>query len=582
MDEQRIYGQQDDFYNDVPLKKEPMPVPVPEGIPAGQPITPPMAPQPIAPLPVNPIPPMQGIGAQPIAAEQPPLPKEDGQPQAPTGTVYNPAAPTFPTYAPQTYTPTPVPVQSEPLPPMEPQLAPPPYTQVTQPVYGSPIPAPAPAAGTPFGGNFAQQANPTVKDDNFHHIFDNEQETGGKKAKKKKKVWPLITVLVILLALGVAAAFNTQLVKMPDGGTNVRFFSWEFVLSKGNTAEQNLPDPLDLPSNGTDVMPIQNAEDSEGVLSITQISKKVKPSVVGIVSESLGYNGGSSGTGSGIISTADGYIITNQHVIDRADKVTVVMQDGEKYAAVVVGSDKKTDIAVLKIDASGLPPAEFGNSDQLEDGDLAVAIGNPFGMELQGTVTAGIISAINRNIVIDDRTMTLIQTDTTINPGNSGGPLINKYGQVIGINSIKLGNTNFEGLGFAIPSNVVQPIVKELMETGAIRGRPVIGISGTVLTEAQANYYDIPKGVYVNEVNPNADAAKKGLRAGDIIVGIGGKTIETLVEMNDIKDKKNIGEEIALKIFRNGQYNEFTIVLMDENKLAEQGNAFQPENPFAP
>lgn len=195
---------------------------------------------------------------------------------------------------------------------------------------------------------------------------------------------------------------------------------------------------------------------------------------------------------------------------------------------------------------------------------MAVAIGNPIGLELSGTVTAGIISAVNRDLTIDDRVMTLLQTDASINFGNSGGPLINQYGQVIGINSIKIGSSGTEGLGFAIPINVAKPIIDVLIMDGYVKNRPAIGISGWNITQRSADYYDVPQGVYVDYINPQSKAVWAGLKKGDIIIKINQKRITTMSELNYEKDKYKAGETIDLTVSRNGKEINISVELMEE------------------
>lgn len=305
----------------------------------------------------------------------------------------------------------------------------------------------------------------------------------------------------------------------------------------------------------------------DGTLSLKQIAKKVRPSVVGVVAKGGSNFLSSSAVGSGIILSTDGYIITNNHVIEGKSTVTVILDDGTEYGARIIGADDRTDIAVLKIEAKDLPAATFGDSDKLEQGDLAVAIGNPSGLQLQNTLTSGVISAINRDVVIDGQKMTLIQTDASINPGNSGGPLVNAYGQVIGINTVKIGISYYEGLGFAIPMNTVKPIVDELISRGYISGRPSIGISGGMLSEAQAQMYGVPVGLYVEYVYPGTDAASKGLSRGDIIVEADGEKIQKSGDVQTIRDKHKAGDTIRLTVYRNGEEKQIDVVLMDESKL---------------
>ena len=261
--------------------------------------------------------------------------------------------------------------------------------------------------------------------------------------------------------------------------------------------------------------------DEEDALSLQDIYSTVIDSVVSI--SSMTSSGTSSGTG--IIMSPDGYVITNHHVITGALVISVLTNDNQEYEAALVGSDEMSDLAVLKIDARGLQAAEFGDSSKLRVGDSVVAIGDPLGVQLRGTMTNGIISAINRDLTVGDRTMTLIQTNAALNNGNSGGPLINCYGQVIGINTVKMSSyytatASVEGLGFAIPISVAKPIIDELIENGYVAGRPAIGISGDSLPSYYRTYYRLPDGVYVTSVNEGSDAKAKGIREGDIVTAI--------------------------------------------------------------
>ena len=256
--------------------------------------------------------------------------------------------------------------------------------------------------------------------------------------------------------------------------------------------------------------------DEEGALCLQDIYSRVIDSVVSI--SSMTSSGTSSGTG--IIMSPDGYVITNHHVISGALVISVLTNDNREFEAALVGSDEMSDLAVLKIDARGLQAAEFGDSSKLRVGDSVVAIGDPLGVQLRGTMTNGIISAINRDLTVGDRTMTLIQTNAALNNGNSGGPLINCYGQVIGINTVKMSSyytasATVEGLGFAIPISVAKPIIDELIENGYVAGRPAIGISGDSLPTYYRAYYRLPDGVYVTSVNDGSDAKAKGIREGD-------------------------------------------------------------------
>ena len=330
--------------------------------------------------------------------------------------------------------------------------------------------------------------------------------------------------------------------------------------------------------------------DSGEALTTEEIVDKVLPSVVGVESKFtvtsqntggffFGFGGDrepvtseATGTGTGVVITDSGYIVTNAHVIydseyggQLADSVSVLLDD-KTYDAEVVGYEVDFDLAVLKIDAKGLTAAEFGDSDSLRLGETVTAIGNPLGFDLMNTVTGGMISGLNRNISINDTDMTLIQTDAAINSGNSGGPLINKYGQVIGINSSKMSSTYYgeasiEGIGFAIPSNVVSRIVDQLMKYGYVTDKPQLGISCQDVTETIANMYNLPVGVYVTAVTENGAAEAAGLQAGDIITGIDDKDITTSEELNAEKNKHTAGDKVELKYVRNGEEHTAKVTL---------------------
>ena len=305
--------------------------------------------------------------------------------------------------------------------------------------------------------------------------------------------------------------------------------------------------------------------DEEDALCLQDIYSRVIDSVVSISSMTSG--GTSSGTG--IIMSSDGYVITNHHVISGAIVISVLTSDNQEYDAALVGSDEMSDLAVLKIDARGLQAAQFGDSAKLRVGDSVVAIGDPLGVQLRGTMTNGIISAINRDLTVGDRTMTLIQTNAALNNGNSGGPLINCYGQVIGINTVKMSSyytasATVEGLGFAIPISVAKPIIDELIENGYVAGRPAIGISGDSLPSYYRTYYRLPDGVYVTSVNEGSDAKAKGIREGDIVTAINGQNISSIDELNTVKNQYSAGDEVTLTVYRSGAYYEITVTLVDQ------------------
>ena len=357
-----------------------------------------------------------------------------------------------------------------------------------------------------------------------------------------------------------------------------------------------------------EVMSLLQLSQSEGALTTQEIYQKVLPSVVGVTStfsyrQQNGYGGmfgysnqgGATGqvqgTGTGIIMSADGYIVTNAHVVydseygGKASAVSILLSNEEEYTAEIIGYDTQTDIAVLKVnDAPQLTAAEFGDSSALSVGDTALAIGNPLGFDLFGTLTVGYISGLNREIAMDDAVMHLIQTDAAINSGNSGGPLVNDKGQVIGINSMKMSSSyssseaSIEGLGFAIPINEAQEIVNDLMNNGYVTGRPQLGITCQDVTSAQNSL----SGVYVVGVNENGAADKAGLQAGDVIVGVNGQQVSTITELNRIKNEFKAGDTLKLTVIRENKYTEINVVLEESVVMTENTPEEQPSEESAP
>ncbi len=338
-----------------------------------------------------------------------------------------------------------------------------------------------------------------------------------------------------------------------------------------------------------------SSSENSGYVSQTSLSNysdtsvyaanKILPSIVGIKVE---YNVNSlismfgrqtqattaQASGSGIIISEDGYILTNNHIVStssdssyyevsEATKVTVTLfGDETEYEAEIIGTDEQTDLAVIKIDKTGLTKAEFADSDNIKVGEFAMAVGNPLGLE--STITCGVISAVNREVTDSDgKTYTLIQTDAAINAGNSGGALVNSQGQVIGINTLKLEGDGIEGMGFAIPINSTEDITSQLIQYSKVR-RPYIGITGMDLDEETAKANNLVVGVYVKAIDDFSAAEKAGLRIGDVIIQADGKDIKTMDELNEIKNSHQIGDEMTVKVNRNGEERELTITLGEQ------------------
>lgn len=302
----------------------------------------------------------------------------------------------------------------------------------------------------------------------------------------------------------------------------------------------------------------------DDALPLPEIYDKLSKSVVGI---SCTVRGGRQ-TGTGFIISEDGYIVTNAHVISNATAIMIVDGELNEYTAEVIGYDTLTDIAVLRISPEEieLVPVEFGKSGDLRIGELTVAIGNPLGFDLYGTMTTGIVSGLNRSVTIDDNTMILLQTSASINHGNSGGPLIDAYGRVIGITSAKIDSTYGEGLGFAIPIDEAIPIIENLIRYGYVTGRPSIGVSGQDIGDMMSLFYNMPKGVYVFVVEEGSGADKAGIVPGDLIIGIEGETIENMEQLNAIKNNFAVGDTITLTIYRKGQNFDVSVVLTENRR----------------
>jgi len=338
--------------------------------------------------------------------------------------------------------------------------------------------------------------------------------------------------------------------------------------------DDDIPDTFDpappvVLGDGTTLELQPLPEDRESAqLSFQEIYVKCSPSVVSV--EVTIRSGFQYGSGSGVVMTENGYIITNAHVIEDARQVYVVLQDGERFVAAVVGEDMETDIAVLKIDAAGLPPAAFGNSDLLQIGEEVAVIGNPLGQ--LHSMSNGIISALDREITHEGITMRLIQTNAAINEGNSGGPLINRYGQVVGITNMKLVgggwfSATVEGMGFAIPTTTIKPVVDAIIAHGHVPGRPSIGIIIRTVEAPEAAASGIEPGLYVESVSPGTDAAAQGLSPGDRILAFNGRDISTAFDLREQIRGFQAGDTIRLTIERNGRTMDLDIMLMDSAAL---------------
>lgn len=385
-----------------------------------------------------------------------------------------------------------------------------------------------------------------------------------KKKVKKPKPWLAPIASALAASVFTAAVFS--------------FGFW--AMEKNDDSQDQAPTQASYVTESakTEVSPIVKHSNGKKILSIPEIAEKVGPSVVGVINKTTVkaqrmydpftgryyyYDMGEDandlieqGSGSGIIISDDGYIVTNQHVIEGASEISIILNTGDEIKATLVGADTKTDLAVLKIDTDKeLTVAVLGDSETVQVGELAVAIGNPMGMEFSGSVTAGIISAINRTMTIEERTYNLLQTDAAINSGNSGGALINQYGEVIGINSVKLSTSGVEGMGFAIAISEAKPIINDLRDAGYVTGRPLVGIS----------IQETPYGLFVASVSEGSGAQEAGLEVGDVIISVDGKKVKSTSEINEIRDTKKPGDYLTFKIVHEGEAKEVKVRLTENN-----------------
>ena len=391
------------------------------------------------------------------------------------------------------------------------------------------------------------------------------------KTEKKKKrsfkspwLWIGLPVLVLLLIVGTSLAFagtgSTAPGAMPK--------DWNDYLEDFYQSSQS--DALETSIERTVLeqpFSLSLAEPGEQELSLQELYAACADSIVGITAYPEDQNGYYWGTG--VIAGENGLIITNAHVIEGCASAEVTLYNNESYEALLVGADAVSDLALLKIDCTGLPAASFGDIGSLSVGDPVAAIGNPLSEEFRSTLTNGIISAIDRGMNYNGHTMSLLQTNAAINQGNSGGALFNMYGQVVGITNMKMMSyfSSIEGIGFAIPSSTVKAVVDQLAENGEVRGRPSIGITVGAIPQEAVENYELPEGLYISAVAENSDAAAQGIREGDILLAIDGQSVSTTEEVAAIRDTKGVGDSLRFTIWRQGETFEVDVRLMDTNDI---------------
>lgn len=379
-----------------------------------------------------------------------------------------------------------------------------------------------------------------------------ERQPKPARKRHKKGLWIFMGCFCTLVVLAVAAVALYYL--RPTVHVDFHNGSYEFAWEAEESGEITAPT---WPTGQGVQLPIR--WEFDGVLTPQEIYRQVNPSVVTVLTE---RNGGTY-VGTGVVFTEDGYILTNYHLAEGASAFTVAFHTGYQQEAFYVAGQAACDLAILKVDAEGLTPAEFGDSDRLVVGDSVYAIGNPLGYDFLGTMTDGIVSAVNREVLVDDEhPLTVIQTNAALNQGNSGGPLINQYGQVVGINFMKLDSSysTIEGLGFAIPTALMERVVNDLLTYGEVLPRPLLGISVELLaTQVEENLF----GLKVVEVVPGAAGDRAGVQPGDILLSADGKALSVSQDLLRMRDRHYVGEEMQLVFWRDGEQQEVTLQLLE-------------------
>ena len=441
--------------------------------------------------------------------------------------------------------------------------------------YGTYHNAQYPTNNTPaytWNAQSAPQQNAPVQPNGqpvYYGVPVHQPQKQPKPKKHGSKFGLKLLAVVLCCAITSAAALGVFVAMIQNGVINVQ----------SSEASSNAAFTISRVVNGDTGSDTSTSSDGTvSAMSDQDIAAKLTPSVVCIQNYQVTQNYGfmqtdmsdssvsPAGEGSGIIMSEDGYIITNAHVVEGATSLKVITSDGETYEAQLIGSDTVTDLAVVKIDATGLTAAEFGSSEDLRVADKVMAIGNPGGHELSSSVTIGYVSALNRAIANNTTgyTMEYIQTDAAINPGNSGGALINEYGQVVGINSAKISATGYEGLGFAIPIDTAQPIISDLIQYGYVKDRAVLGISGQFIDSMTGRFYGLPQGEYVAQLNSSA-AQASGLQVGDVITAIDGQQLDSESTLRSAILSKKPGDTVTLQVYRSSTQQSATVEL----KLSE-------------
>lgn len=390
--------------------------------------------------------------------------------------------------------------------------------------------------------------------------------TGPLRQRKRNTMLIAVLLVIVIFLCGVVSILSIL---------NIRLFQalsrrneQEAIISVADTApttpeetmEQDAPESfIALPAS-----PSAEASSEAEELPLQEIYARNIPAVVSIITKTHG----ASATGSGVIISTDGYIVTNHHVVEDAAAIIVKLSDDREMEASLIGQDEVCDLAVLQIEADNLTAAQFGDSDRLRVGDSVVAIGDPLGENFRGTMTNGIISAINRDVIIGGMKLNLIQTNAALNSGNSGGPLIDSHGLVVGINTMKIGTfadmAGVEGIGFALPAALVKNVAGQLISQGFVSGRPTLGLEVETLSKFYQHYFHMPAGLYITRIDPDGPCAELGLAQGDVLLKLNGEPVYTPADLHSFLFDHEIGDSIVLEIFREGQIGTATAILAEK------------------
>ena len=403
--------------------------------------------------------------------------------------------------------------------------------------------------------NYYSNSGANPYENGYNWDFNKYESAGNGNAVSKKsgsgfKIFLIIIAVLFGCCIIALASYGVYNMIKGTGSENIIGNYFPGIENKTETPEENETPKFEL----EEIPESEDTVTTDGAMNAKEVYKFVSPCVVGVVNYQYSTSFGPVSSGSGIIISADGYILTNAHVVRAAEAVKVVLYNNDEYEAEVIGADDQTDVAVLKIEATNLTPATLGDSDMMEVGDTVYALGNPGGLTLQSSFTNGIISGLNRVITTQDSiySMTVLQTNAAISHGSSGGALINEFGQVIGITSAGLAASDYENVGFAIPTSTAIPIAEDIIANGYVSGRAKLGITGRVIDSITSRYYGVPVGIQITEIEKNGSFYKTVVEVGDIITSFDGKAIESMSDLQTALAEHKPGDTVEIELYRYG------------------------------